>query len=82
MNKTITIEINNVPDVESVITEIKTNAETTIRNFWDKEIRVVPEEKELEFKAKVEAFRFENEIDIAKPIIETEIVEDSIINKI
>ena len=60
--KTITLEITNVPDVESVITEIKTNAETTIKNFWDKEIRVVSEEKELEFKAKVDTFRMENDM--------------------
>jgi hypothetical protein len=69
--KTITLEIVNVPDVESVIQEIRTNAETTIKNFWDKEIRVVPEEKELEYKAKVEMFRSDNFMDVAveKPII-------------
>jgi hypothetical protein len=82
--KTITLEISNVPDVESVIAEIKTNAETTIRNFWDKEIRVVSEEKELEYKAKVDTFRLENdmiaavaveEITVEKPIIkETKIM--------
>ena len=60
--KTITLEITNVPDVESVIAEIKQNAETTIRTFWDKEIRVVSEEKELEFKAKVDTFRMENDM--------------------
>jgi hypothetical protein len=77
MQKTITLEIVNVPEVESVIAEIKTNAETTIKNFWDKEIRVVPEEKELEFKAKVDMFRADNFMDVAveKPIIkETKIM--------
>jgi hypothetical protein len=80
--KTITLEIANVPDVESVIAEIKQNAETTIKNFWDKEIRVVSEEKELEFKAKVDTFRRDNdmiaavaveEITVEKPIIKKEI---------
>jgi hypothetical protein len=87
--KTITLEIVNVPDVESVIQEIRTNAETTIKNFWDKEIRVVSEEKELEFKAKVDTFRRDNdmiaridtpiavepieEITVEKPIIKDEI---------
>ena len=85
--KTITLEIVNVPDVESVITEIKTNAETTIRNYWDKEIRVVSEEKELEYKAKVDTFRRDNDM-IARidtpirvePIEDvTKIVKDDII---
>jgi hypothetical protein len=62
MQKTITLEIANVPEVESVIAEIKQNAETTIKNFWDKEIRVVSEEKELEFKAKVDTFRRDNDM--------------------
>jgi hypothetical protein len=60
--KTITLEIVNVPEVESVLNEIKANAETTIKNFWDKEIRVVSEEKELEYKAKVDTFRLENDM--------------------
>ena len=75
--KTIILEIANVPEVESVIAEIKQNAETTIRNYWDKEIRVVSEEKELEFKAKVDMFRADNFMDVAveKPIIkETKIM--------
>ena len=84
MQKTIELTISNVPDVESVIQEIRTNAETTIKNFWDKEIRVVSEEKELEYKAKVDTFRLENdmiaavaveEITVEKPIIkETKIM--------
>ena len=87
--KTIELTISNVPEVESVIAEIKTNAETTIRNYWDKEIRVVSEEKELEYKAKVDTFRRDNdmvaripamvepmeEITVEKPIIkETKIM--------
>jgi hypothetical protein len=67
--KTITLEIVNVPEVESVIAEIKTNAETTIKNFWDKEIRVVSEEKELEYKAKVDMFRADNDM-VAEAITE------------
>jgi hypothetical protein len=87
MQKTIELTISNVPEVESVIQEIRTNAETTIKNFWDKEIRVVPEEKELEYKAKVDTFRLENDM-IARidtpiavePIEEvTETVKDDII---
>jgi len=76
--KTITLEIVNVPDVESVIQEIRTNAETTIKNFWDKEIRVVSEEKELEYKAKVDTFRLENAMIAA---VAVEAVEKPIIKE-
>jgi hypothetical protein len=75
--KTITLEIVNVPDVESVLNEIKANAETTIRNYWDKEIRVVPEEKELEFKAKVEMFRADNFMDVAVKAVEKPIIKET-----
>jgi hypothetical protein len=81
MQKTITLEIANVPDVESVLTEIKANAETTIRNYWDKEIRVVSEEKELEFKAKVEAFRVDNDMIAAVAVEAVEAVEKPIIKE-
>ena len=77
MQKTIILEIANVPDVESVIAEIKQNAETTIRNFWDKEIRVVPEEKELEFKAKVDMFRADNFMDVAVEAVEKPIIKET-----
>jgi hypothetical protein len=79
--KTITLEIANVPEVESVLNEIKTNAETTIRNFWDKEIRVVSEEKELEFKAKVDTFRLENDMVAAVAVEVVEAVEKPIIKE-
>jgi hypothetical protein len=75
--KTITLEIVNVPEVESVIFEIKQNAETTIKNFWDKEIRVVPEEKELEFKAKVDMFRADNRMDVAVEAVEKPIIKET-----
>ena len=78
--KTIELTISNVPDVESVITEIKTNAETTIRNYWDKEIRVVSEEKELEYKAKVDTFRMENDM-ISAVAVEDIAVEKPIIKE-
>ena len=75
--KTIILEIANVPDVESVIAEIKTNAETTIRNYWDKEIRVVSEEKELEYKAKVDMFRADNCMDVAVETVEKPIIKET-----
>ena len=77
MQKTIILEIANVPDVESVIQEIRTNAETTIRNFWDKEIRVVSEEKELEYKAKVDMFRADNRMDVAVEAVEKPIIKET-----
>jgi hypothetical protein len=81
MQKTITLEIANVPEVESVITEIKQNAETTIKNFWDKEIRVVSEEKELEYKAKVDTFRRDNDMIAAVAVEVVEAVEKPIIKE-
>jgi hypothetical protein len=79
MQKTITLEIANVPDVESVLTEIKANAETTIRNYWDKEIRVVPEAKEVEFQSKIDSFRTVNKM-VAEPVEEiTEVEKGGII---
>jgi hypothetical protein len=75
--KTIILEIANVPEVESVLNEIKQNAETTIRNYWDKEIRVVSEEKELEFKAKVDMFRADNFMDVAVEAMEKPIIKDT-----
>ena len=76
--KTIILEIANVPEVESVIREIRANAETTIKNFWDKEIRVVSEEKELEYKAKVDMFRADNRMDVAVEAVEKPIITDEI----
>lgn len=85
--KTITLEINNVPEVESVIQEIKQNAETTIRNYWDREIRVVPEAKEIEFKAKLEAFRTDNRmtaevVETVEKDMVTEVVKDDIMSEL
>jgi hypothetical protein len=56
--------IENVPEDKAVITEILTNAETTIKNYHDKQIRIVPEVKEVEFATVVESFRTANKIGI------------------
>ena len=56
--------IENVPEDKAVITEILTNAETTIKNYHDKQIRIVPEAKEVEFATAVESFRTANKIGI------------------
>jgi hypothetical protein len=40
------------------------NAETTIRIYHDRQIRVVPEAKEVEFATAVESFRTANKIGI------------------
>ena len=77
MLKTIILEIANVPEVESVIQEIRANAETTIKNYWDKEIRVVSEEKEIEFKAKVDMFRADNRMDVAVEAVEKPIIKET-----
>ena len=65
--------IKDVPDDKVVITEILANAETTIRNYHDKQIRVVAPEKEVEFTATMEVFKVANKIgiaDMAEPIKE------------
>jgi hypothetical protein len=56
--------IKDVPDDKAVITEILANAETTIKNYHDKQIRIVPEAKEVEFATAVESFRTANKIGI------------------
>jgi hypothetical protein len=52
--------IKDVPDDKVVITEILANAETTIKNYHDKQIRVVAPEKEVEFETAVAAFKLAN----------------------
>jgi hypothetical protein len=52
--------IKDVPDDKAVITEILANAETSIRNFYDKQIRVVAPEKEVEFETAVASFKLAN----------------------
>jgi hypothetical protein len=56
--------IKDVPDDKAVITEILANAETTISNYHSKQIRIVPEAKEVEFATAVESFRTANKIGI------------------
>ena len=77
--KTIDLTISDVPEVDSVIAEIKNNAAATIHNYWDTQIRVVPEEKEVEFKEKIDSFRLVNDM-VATPIAE-EVVEEVIVEK-
>jgi hypothetical protein len=52
--------IENVPEDKACITEILANAETTIKNYHDKQIRVVAPEKEVEFETAVAAFKLAN----------------------
>jgi hypothetical protein len=58
------LTIKNCPDDKLVIEEILANAETTIKNYHDKQIRIVPEAKEVEFATVVESFRTANKIGI------------------
>ena len=71
--------IKDVPDDKAVITEILANAETTIRNFHDKQIRVVSPEKEVEFATAVESFKTANKISL---VADVEPIKEEVINDI
>ena len=68
--------IKDVPDDKAVITEILANAETTIRIYHDRQIRVVAPEKEAEFVNAVSAFRLSNKIGLIKEEADGIIVDD------
>jgi hypothetical protein len=62
--------IKDVPDDKAVITEILANAETTISNYHSKQIRVVAQEKEVEYETAVSAFKTANKIGLVADIKE------------
>ena len=62
--------IKDVPDDKAVITEILANAETTIKNYHSKQIRVVAPEKEVEYETAVASFKVANKIGIKEEVKE------------
>ena len=62
--------IKNCPDDKLVIEEILANAETTIKNYHDKQIRVVAPEKEVEYETAVASFKVANKIGIKEEVKE------------
>jgi hypothetical protein len=62
--------IKGVPDDKAVITEILANAETTIKNYHSKQIRVVAPEKEAEYETAVASFKVANKIGIKEEVKE------------
>jgi hypothetical protein len=78
MTKKITLEIQSVPDIESVKTEILTNAETTIRNYLEKTLLVIPKEQMDAVEADIVSFRQTNsfKIESVKEIVEPMQKED------
>jgi len=70
MTDTIDLVIAGVPDDDAVKIEIMTNAETTIRNYLERTIKVMPKEVEAEYQAKIEEFHTANAdlIESLKPV--------------
>ncbi len=62
--------IEDVPDDEVVKIEIICNAESTIRNYWDRVIRAEHTEIEAEITAKVEEFKTANKMGVEKMPVE------------
>ena len=52
--------IKNVPEDKAVITEILTNAQTTVNNYLAKQHLVVAEAKKVEYETAVSAFKLAN----------------------
>lgn len=69
--------IKNVPDDKDVVTEILTNAETTIKNYHAKLILTIPVEKQLQYEQEIDNFKSVNTSTLEKYKVE-EVLETNI----